>query len=279
MTIKFKFDDSILKVAACGLLLALLAGPRVAFTQQAPAGAQPMDAWRARMNEQLDKSLLEFKREAQPGRMPLIGAEQSETAKSSLLDSAINLKPSENAGPFSQTIDDILRGQGLPPQLVSVVAVESGFKPWALSPKGALGLWQLMPETARRYGLVVNEGRDERRDPAKSTNAAAQYLKDLYGQFGNWPLALAAYNAGEVRVQNAIDRFQTRDFWTLSARLALPDETRRYVPAVLLKAGGEESLLALSLPAIPSSKESGNRIRSSTVVFATAMQAPVFGDH
>jgi membrane-bound lytic murein transglycosylase D len=122
--------------------------------------------------------------------------------------------------------------------LVSVAAIESSFNPAALSPKGARGLWQLMPETARRFGLLVETQGDERLDPVKSTFAAARYLKELHAQFGDWPLALAAYNAGAERVQRSLERLGARDFWTLRRRLALPEETRRYVPTVLARAEG-----------------------------------------
>jgi membrane-bound lytic murein transglycosylase D len=130
----------------------------------------------------------------------------------------------------------MLRAHGLPEELVAVVAVESGFDSVALSPKGARGLWQLMPETARRYGLTVEPGRDERLDPIKSTHAAARYLKDLHAQFADWPLALAAYNAGEHRVERALKRLGARDFWMLARLGALPGETRAYVPTVLSRA-------------------------------------------
>jgi len=89
-----------------------------------------------------------------------------------------------------------------------------------------------MPDTARRYGLVVTNVVDERLDPYKSTRAAARYLHDLYTQFGNWTLALAAYNAGEETVERAIDRASRRDFTSIARSGLLPLETRNYVPAV-----------------------------------------------
>lgn len=128
-------------------------------------------------------------------------------------------------------LDPILREHGVPMDVAAVVVVESGGRPTALSPKGALGLWQLMPETARRYGLIVSPGRDERIDPVKATRAAVRYLRDLYGQFGNWHLVFAAYNAGEQAVQRAILRSGSSDFQRVGA--FLPSETRAYVPAVL----------------------------------------------
>jgi soluble lytic murein transglycosylase-like protein len=130
------------------------------------------------------------------------------------------------------TIEPILREQGVPAELSAVVLVESGGLTTALSPKGARGVWQFMPDTGRRYGLVVNGPRDDRTDIEKSTRAAAHYLKDLYSQFGDWSLALAAYNAGELAVRAAMDRSGLREFDSISARSLLPAETRTYVPAV-----------------------------------------------
>jgi soluble lytic murein transglycosylase-like protein len=130
-------------------------------------------------------------------------------------------------------LEPILREEGVPQQMAAVVLVESGGQSTALSPKGARGLWQFMPDTARRYGLVVTASLDERLDPYKSTHAAARYLRDLHTQFGNWPLALAAYNAGEDTVQRAVERTSTRDFSSIARAGMLPLETRSYVPAVL----------------------------------------------
>jgi len=135
--------------------------------------------------------------------------------------------------PLQPMIEPILRSQGLPRALLAVVVVESGGRTEALSPKGALGLWQLMPETARRYGLHVTSERDERLDPVMATRAAARYLHDLYGRFGDWRLALAAYNAGEGAVLEAMQRAQSSSFSALSELQLLPAETRSYVPAVL----------------------------------------------
>jgi hypothetical protein len=130
------------------------------------------------------------------------------------------------------TIEPILREEGIPVELSAVVLVESGGLTTALSPKGARGVWQFMPDTARRYGLVVDGVRDDRIDLQKSTRAAAHYLRDLHGQFGDWSLALAAYNAGELAVHAAMDRSGFREFGLIRARRLLPSETRNYVPAV-----------------------------------------------
>jgi hypothetical protein len=127
----------------------------------------------------------------------------------------------------------IFAEEGVPLELLVVAEIESSFDPLALSPKGARGPWQLMPSTAERFGLRVNGRTDERIHPERSTRAAARYLRELYTQFGDWLLALAAYNAGEQRVTNAIEKGGTRDFWQLAKRRLLPEETRRYVPAVL----------------------------------------------
>lgn len=127
----------------------------------------------------------------------------------------------------------IFQEQGLPQDLVYLPMIESGFNPRAVSPMKAVGLWQFIEGTARRYGLKVNEWVDERRDPEKSTKAAARYLKDLYGQFGCWYLAAAGYNAGENRVEGVVNRHDTRDFWVMAQNHLLPQETCNYVPQLI----------------------------------------------
>jgi membrane-bound lytic murein transglycosylase D len=127
---------------------------------------------------------------------------------------------------------DVFRQKGLPDDLVFTAMIESGFNPMAVSRAGAKGLWQFMAPTARRYGLRVDQWLDERLDPEKSTIAAARHLLDLYAVFGSWNLVQAAYNAGEMRVLQAIRSMATSDFWTLRSGRVLPDETRDFIPAI-----------------------------------------------
>lgn len=134
---------------------------------------------------------------------------------------------------YKETLTRVLLQESMPLGLLSVALVESGFHPLATSPKGAKGIWQFMPATARRYGLTVESNIDYRTDPTRSTKAAAQYLKDLYQQFGDWKLALAAYNAGENHIQRIINKTQIYNFDELARRGFLPKETANYVPAVL----------------------------------------------
>lgn len=159
--------------------------------------------------------------------------------------------------------------EGVPQELALVGLVESGFDPLAVSPKQARGIWQFVPETGRRYGLRIGQGVDERTDPAKSTRAAARYLADLYKMFGDWPLALAAYNGGEARVLSAVARSGTRDFWQLSRLGLLPAETRAYVPAVLAAIlyvhGGALPLSPSTILAEDSGRTNGRR----RIFFAT----------
>ncbi|MDE3197271.1 MAG: lytic transglycosylase domain-containing protein [Acidobacteriota bacterium] len=130
-------------------------------------------------------------------------------------------------------IERILVQEGVPAELSAVVLVESGADPAAISPKAARGLWQFIPATAARYGLVVSPGRDDRIDLARSTRAAARYLRDLYRTLGDWRLALAAYNEGESALRKAIEERGVLNFDLLSVDQLLPAETRAYVPAVI----------------------------------------------
>lgn len=133
---------------------------------------------------------------------------------------------------YVPAMTEILESYGVPAELVSVVLVESCFRGHA-SNGGAVGYWQLLAATARSMGLRVDRWVDERKDPIKSTHAAAKYLRSFYHQFESWPLALAAYNAGEAPISSAVKRSRTSDFWELSKRRTLPGITRVYVPKVL----------------------------------------------
>jgi membrane-bound lytic murein transglycosylase D len=142
----------------------------------------------------------------------------------------------ERRGVYEQMISGALRKEGLPQDLIYLAAGESSFNPFALSNKGAKGIWQFMPETGALYGLKRNRWVDEREDPAKSTRAAARHLKELYHTFGDWFLAMAAYDWNPSAVQRAIERTGYADFWMLRKLHALPQETENYVPIFLATA-------------------------------------------
>jgi hypothetical protein len=150
---------------------------------------------------------------------------------------------------FRPMLEPILDREGLPRELIAVVLVESGAQPLAISPRQARGLWQFIPETARQYGLTVGEGIDERISVEPATRAAARYLRDLHGHFGDWPLALAAYNAGQRAVDGALEKGRASTFRQLSSAGLLPAETRSYVPAVL----AAMQLLGSAQPTSPAS--------------------------
>jgi membrane-bound lytic murein transglycosylase D len=137
------------------------------------------------------------------------------------------------SGRYSQRMKQILREEGLPEDLVYLALIESGFNPYAYSSAKAMGIWQFIPGTGRRYGLVINWWIDERRDLEKSARAAAHYLKNLYGLFDDWYLAAAAYNAGEGKLKRAIRKYDSTCFWDLSQYRYLRRETKNYVPKFL----------------------------------------------
>ena len=133
-------------------------------------------------------------------------------------------------GRYKPLVDKIFLEFDLPSDLVFLSLVESGFNPHAYSRARATGPWQFMKGTARLYGLRVDQYVDERRDPIKSTVAAARYLRDLYDLFGTWPLAMAAYNAGEGKVMRALHKAQAETFWDITRTKHLKRETKEYVP-------------------------------------------------
>ncbi len=132
----------------------------------------------------------------------------------------------KRSGRYMELFRTVLQKEGLPPDLVHLVFVESGFNVNARSYAAAVGPWQFVRSSAKLFGLNVNQWVDERKDPEKATVAAARYLKHLYGIFGDWPLALASYNAGEGTILRAIKAQGTTNYWDLK----LPKQTEQYVP-------------------------------------------------
>jgi membrane-bound lytic murein transglycosylase D len=136
-------------------------------------------------------------------------------------------------GRFHEMIQRTLQEEGVPQELIFLAQAESGFHPLAVSRAGARGMWQFMAMRGTEYGLRRNWWLDERQDPEKATRAAARHLRDLYAQFGDWYLAMAAYNSGPGNVQAAVRRTGYADFWELYKRNVLPNETKNYVPIIL----------------------------------------------
>jgi membrane-bound lytic murein transglycosylase D len=134
------------------------------------------------------------------------------------------------SGKYIELMQGILKENGIPEEIVFLPLIESGFNPYAYSRARAAGYWQFIASTAKKYGLEINWWMDERRDPVKSTMAAANYLKDLYGMFGSWNLAMAAYNAGEGKILKALNKTKTDDYWSLLNTRYIKRETKDYVP-------------------------------------------------
>jgi membrane-bound lytic murein transglycosylase D len=137
------------------------------------------------------------------------------------------------SGRYEDMIRRTLQEEGVPQELIYLAQAESGFHPLAVSRAGARGMWQFMGSRAKGYGLERSWWVDDRQDPEKATRAAAHHLKDLYNQFGDWYLAMAAYNSGPGTVQSAVKRTGYADFWELYRRNVLPKETRNYVPIIV----------------------------------------------
>jgi membrane-bound lytic murein transglycosylase D len=134
------------------------------------------------------------------------------------------------SGQYLELMKNILKEKNVPEEIVFLPLIESGFNPYAYSPARAAGYWQFIASTAKKYGLAITWWKDERRDPVKSTVAAANYLNDLYQMFGSWNLAMAAYNAGEGKILKALNRTKTDDYWSLLGTNQIKRETKDYVP-------------------------------------------------
>jgi membrane-bound lytic murein transglycosylase D len=136
----------------------------------------------------------------------------------------------KRGNPYISQMKEIFKSYGLPEDLVFLAVIESGFNNLGRSRKGATGMWQFMPRTARHMGLAMNDYVDERRDPILACHSAARYLKWLYNLFGDWHLALAAYNRGENGIRRDMVKAGSRHFYELVSRKVPPKETRYYVP-------------------------------------------------
>ncbi|MGA7235598.1 MAG: transglycosylase SLT domain-containing protein [Bryobacteraceae bacterium] len=139
----------------------------------------------------------------------------------------------ERSGRYRPMIQKVLQEEGLPQELIHLAQAESGFIPRAISRKAAGGMWQFVVFRGQQYGLMQTRFTDDRMDPEMATRAAAHHLHDLYNEFGDWYLAIAAYNCGPGAVEKAVERTGYADFWELRNRGALPIETTNYVPIIL----------------------------------------------
>ena len=134
------------------------------------------------------------------------------------------------SGKYLEMMKGILKEQNVPEDMAFLPLIESGFNANAYSPARAVGYWQFIASTAKNYGLEINWWKDERKDPVKSTVAAANYLKDLHQMFGSWNLAMAAYNAGEGKILRALNKSKSDDYWSLLHTQYIRNETKDYVP-------------------------------------------------
>jgi hypothetical protein len=175
-------------------------------------------------------------------------------------------------------IKEVFQEAGLPEDMAYLAMIESGFNSKAYSPANASGMWQFIKGTGLRYGLTIDSYVDERRDPEKSTRAAAKYLLDLYKQFGSWYLAAASYNCGEARVQRELDQSTHKNFWELSANMCLPNETKNYVPqmiAATIIAKNPEKFGFKNVPYLPALKCEKVQVNEPTSLKAAAVAVNV----
>lgn len=182
------------------------------------------------------------------------------------------------AGRYRDVITQVLRRKGMPQDLMWLAMVESAFEPTIRSPAGAIGLWQFMPETGRGYGLPQDRWIDERMDIDAATNAATEFLSDLYRRFGSWDLAMASYNMGYAGMLSVVRRYNTNDFWALSKMEgSLPWETTLYVPKILAIAVAMKNPKVFGIDAV--AVEPAVEYEAAGVPFATALSAiaPVIG--
>jgi len=175
-------------------------------------------------------------------------------------------------------IKEVFQEAGLPEDMAYLAMIESGFNNRAYSPAAACGMWQFIKGTGLRYGLTIDNYVDERRDPEKATRAAANYMLDLYKQFGSWYLAAASYNCGEGRVQRELNQSNHKNFWELSANMCLPTETKNYVPqmiAATIIAKNPEKFGFKNVPYLPPVKYDKVPVKETTSLVAASVAVNV----
>jgi membrane-bound lytic murein transglycosylase D len=157
----------------------------------------------------------------------------------------------QRSGRYRPMVQRILDEEGLPQELIHLAQAESGFIPRAVSRKAAGGMWQFLTWRGNEYGLKQTRYTDDRMDPEKATRAAARHLRDLYHEFGDWYLAIAAYNCGPGTVEKAVERTGYADFWELRRRGVLPAETTNYVPIILAMTIMEKNAAEYGIESLP----------------------------
>jgi membrane-bound lytic murein transglycosylase D len=206
---------------------ALAETPAQAAEQNIPAELKPPQQDVAQVDEYLDSTF-----EEKPYQIPMVLNDSVENHLEYFNTRGRDVfqKWLDRSARYIPVMKDIFREKNQPEDLVYVAMIESGFNPYAVSWARAVGPWQFMPHTGKLYGLKIDWWVDERKDPIKSTYAAAEHLKDLHNLFGSWPLAMASYNAGAGKVQRAVLRTRSEDFWDLKASRYIRRETKNYVP-------------------------------------------------
>lgn len=188
----------------------------------------PIDpSWKPRVREQVTATKSGIPLQINDVVLSYINFFQSEKGRHTLLAGF------KRAGRYKNLISRILDEEQVPQELIFLAQAESGFLPRAVSHKSAVGMWQFVQARGREYGLMQTSHSDDRLDPEKATRSAARHLRDLYKHFGDWYLAIAAYNCGPGGVERAVERTGYADFWELRSRNAIPRETTNYVPIIV----------------------------------------------
>lgn len=182
---------------------------------------------RPKVKEELDATVSQLPLEENDAVLSYIHYFSSERGRRILISGL------RHAGRYRPLIQRILDEEGVPQELIYLAQVESGFLPRARSNKKAVGMWQFVQFRGREYGLNQTPNTDDRLDPEQATRAAARHLRDLYATFGDWYLAMAAYNCGPGCIDRAVQRTGFADFWELRNHKVLPKETDNYVPVIL----------------------------------------------